>query len=163
MAGPAAGPDGLRQLSVSIAVIVRRQRTPDQPGGPIDDGLLTRSDCAPPFSEAPSITRVITFKHRLLETAWTNFKRWASPASESAFDQFRHVQAHWLDDYALFRALKVRHNRRPIPRLAGRADPACPGCAGRARRELAEQIDQVCLAQFLVFRQGERLKDHAQR
>ena len=33
----------------------------------------------------------------------------------------------------------------------------------RARRELADQIDQICFAQFLLFRQGERLKAHAHR
>jgi 4-alpha-glucanotransferase len=32
---------------------------------------------------------------------------------------------------------------------------------GRVRRELADQIGQVCFAQFLLFRQGERLKAHA--
>ena len=27
-----------------------------------------------------------------------------------AFEQFCRDQAHWLDDYALFRALKARHD-----------------------------------------------------
>ena len=31
----------------------------------------------------------------------------------------------------------------------------------RARQELAGQIDQVRFAQFLLFRQAERLKEHA--
>ena len=36
-----------------------------------------------------------------------------------------------------------------------------PAALDQARRELADQIDQVCFAQFLLFRQGERLKAHA--
>ena len=36
-----------------------------------------------------------------------------------------------------------------------------PAALDRARRELADQIGQVCFAQFLLFRQGERLKAHA--
>src|SRR5262249_44891410 len=36
-----------------------------------------------------------------------------------------------------------------------------PAALTRARRELARQIDQIRLAQFLLSRQGERLKAHA--
>src|SRR5437764_1333248 len=36
-----------------------------------------------------------------------------------------------------------------------------PAALTLARRELAGQIEQVRLAQFLLFRQGERLKEHA--
>src|SRR5208337_5259426 len=34
VAGAAAGPDGVRQLTVSVALVLRRQRPPDQPGPP---------------------------------------------------------------------------------------------------------------------------------
>jgi 4-alpha-glucanotransferase len=34
-----------------------------------------------------------------------------------------------------------------------------PEALARARQKLASQIDQVRFAQFLLFRQGERLKD----
>jgi 4-alpha-glucanotransferase len=36
-----------------------------------------------------------------------------------------------------------------------------PAALDRVRRELADQISQVCFAQFLMFRQGERLKTYA--
>ena len=36
-----------------------------------------------------------------------------------------------------------------------------PAALASARRELAGQIDQVRFAQFLLFRQWERLKEHA--
>jgi 4-alpha-glucanotransferase len=36
-----------------------------------------------------------------------------------------------------------------------------PAALAKARRDLANQIDQVRLGQFLLFRQGERLKQHA--
>ena len=50
--------------------------------------------------------------------------RGARPDLRPAFEQFCHEQAHWLEDYALFRALKVQVQRRPLPRVAGRAGPA---------------------------------------
>ena len=48
-----------------------------------------------------------------------------------------------------------------LPRLAGRVGAARPGCTGPWRGELATQIDQVRFAQFLLFRQGEKLKEYA--
>ena len=41
-----------------------------------------------------------------------------------AYEQFCDEQAHWLEDYALFRALKAKHHRRLLPRMAGRVGPA---------------------------------------
>ena len=54
---------------------------------------------------------VIPFKRRLLETAWTNFKA-GEPRDKDlrpAYDEFCARQAHWLEDYALFRALKEKY------------------------------------------------------
>ena len=52
---------------------------------------------------------VIPFKHRLLEKAWSTLSAMPRQPYELAFDQFCDEQAHWLDDYALFRALKARY------------------------------------------------------
>src|SRR5215468_10339858 len=78
----------------------------------IEEELLHTSDCvAPPFSTtAVDYGTVIPFKHRLLERAWRNFSAAAPLELQVAFEQFCHDQAHWLEDYALFRVLKARHN-----------------------------------------------------
>src|SRR4029434_9687314 len=78
----------------------------------IEDGLLRASDCTAPSFSATAVDygMVIPFKHRLLEKAWSNFSAAASPELQAAFEQFCHDQAHWLEDYALFRVLKARHN-----------------------------------------------------
>ena len=66
---------------------------------------------APPFSPSTvDYSTVIPFKHRLLEKAWTNFTKARSAELSIAFEQFCHEQADWLEDYALFRALKIRYN-----------------------------------------------------
>ena len=71
-------------------------------------------------------------------------------------------QAHWLEDYALFRALKEKYRRRILSGVAGRVGSAhTPVLSPSARRELATQIDQVRFAQFLLFRQADQLKEHA--
>ena len=77
----------------------------------IEDSLLSPSDCVAPRSSASSVdyNAVIQFKHRLLETAWSNFVEAECVELRVAFDQFCHEQAHWLEDHALFCALKRRY------------------------------------------------------
>ena len=76
----------------------------------VEDGLLQASDCqAPAFPQNRiDYDRVIPFKHQLLETAWARFNAGARSDLRPPYEQFCHDHAHWLDDYALFRALKAR-------------------------------------------------------
>jgi 4-alpha-glucanotransferase len=127
----------------------------------IEDGLLRDTDCRVQFSTTViDYEVVIPFKHRLLGVIWSNFKAGGNTTLRAAFEQFCHAQAHWLDDYALFRALRARHNTHYLewPRaLVERA----PAALAQARGELGDLIDQVRFAQFLLFRQGANLKQYA--
>src|SRR5947208_2379987 len=129
----------------------------------IENGLLRASECAPPlFAETTVDYRmVITFKRRLLERAWNNFSTGARPELQAAFEQFWHDQGHWLKDYALFRVLKAKYNGAYYLEWPAEFVKLVPAALAQARLDLANQIDQVCFAQFLLFRQGERLKKHA--
>jgi 4-alpha-glucanotransferase len=130
----------------------------------IEDGLLRESDVqGRTFSpEAVDYAAVASFKYRLLETAWTNFNVGTRPDLRPAFAEFCRNHAHWLEDYALFRALKAKHGGAPYVEWPGDLAGRAPSALAEARRELASQIDQARLAQFLLFRQGARLKQHAQ-
>jgi 4-alpha-glucanotransferase len=130
----------------------------------IDEGLLGASDCDQGCSfpkNAVDYDVVIAFKHKLLEKAWTNFNAMPRSALQLDYDRFCVEQEHWLADYALFRALKVRHG--DVCYLEWPAELICrePATLAQARRELAELIEQFRFAQFLLFRQGERLRDYA--
>jgi 4-alpha-glucanotransferase len=130
----------------------------------IEEELLEESECAPASFPSGSVDygAVITFKRRLLERAWVKFQIGRRPALRVAFEQFCHEQAHWLEDYALFRVLKEKCNGAPYldwPADLVRREPAA---LDRARRELTSEIQQVCFAQFLLFRQGQRLMRHGQ-
>lgn len=131
----------------------------------IEDGLVRASDCQ--INSLPEgeiyYDAVIPFKQRLVKTAWANFKALAQTGLRGAYEQFRHDQAHWLEDYALFRALKLKFsdaNYLEWPADLVRREAAA---LDRARHELADDIGEVCFTQFLVFRQGERLKTYAHR
>jgi len=133
------------------------------PDGLIDDGLLRTSDCEGKSFAAASVDYdlVIPFKNQLFETAWTNFSGGARPDLRSDFDRFCHDRAHWLDDYALFRALKAKYKGVYYLEWPAELVQRNPAAVTSARRELAGHIDQVRFAQFLLFRQVERLGEHA--
>jgi 4-alpha-glucanotransferase len=132
------------------------------PASLILDGLLKAADCESSVSsDVVDYTSVIPFKNRLLESAWANFKAGERKDLRPAYDEFCFQQEHWLEDYALFRALKAKHRGAYYldwpPELVQRN----PEALASARRELTNEIDLVRFAQFLLFRQGNQLKAHA--
>jgi len=130
----------------------------------IEEGLLGSADFEEGRSfpkDAVDYNRVIPFKHKLLEKAWTTFRSMPRSALRLEYERFCVEQAKWLEDYALFRVLKGRYNGAwylEWPQEFIRREPAD---LTRARRDLAEPIQQVCFGQFLLFRQGERLRNYA--
>jgi 4-alpha-glucanotransferase len=129
----------------------------------IEDGLLRVGDCAESASGAASVDypAVTSFKERVIGDAWRSFLAGARADLRSAFGEFCRDHSHWLDDYALFQALKARFGGRsylewPVE-LVRRDQMALNG----ARHELAPQCERTRFAQFLSFRQGSRLKEYA--
>jgi 4-alpha-glucanotransferase len=129
----------------------------------IEDGLLKAGDAAGrTFSEnAVDYDAVFSFKLGLLEKVAATFNARAGKELKTAFEQFRSEQAHWLDHYALFRALKARYNGACYLDWPTELVERSPVALAQANRELASETDGVRLAQFLIFRQGEKLKQHA--
>jgi 4-alpha-glucanotransferase len=130
----------------------------------IEEGLLRPADCDQERSfskNAVDYDLVIPFKDRLIEKAWTNFRAMPQSTLRREYDQFSVEQAHWLNDYSLFRALKDKLGGAfyldwPAPLLYREAE-----ALAEARRNLAAQIDRICFGQFLLFRQGGRLREYA--
>lgn len=129
----------------------------------IEDDLLARSDVAHnSFSPAAvDYDAIIPFKQRLVGKVWENFKAGARADLRPGYEQFCCDQNHWLDDYALFRTLKAKFRDAHYLEWPSELVRRKPAALGRVRRELANEIGGVCFAQFLVFRQTERLKRHA--
>ena len=128
----------------------------------ISDRLLTEKDCESHFpSDSVDYEAVIPFKTRLLELAWKHFKSGTSANLRPQYDEFRNNHEHWLNDYALFRALKAKYNGAYYLDWPVELMQRQPQALATASRELAGEIDQVCLAQFLLFRQADQLKNYA--
>jgi len=130
----------------------------------IEDGLLDPNECDEgrrlPKSEV-DFDAVIAFKHRLLDLAWSNFASNVRPQLRAEFEQFCLEQAHWLEDYALFRALKAHLRGADLFAWPEDLLRRNPSAMARARRELVDEINQSRFAQFLLSRQGNSLKEYA--
>src|SRR5499433_1253754 len=129
----------------------------------IEDELVRPADCAGSSFSSTTVDydAVTRFKYALLEIAWKNFHSGAPKELRYDFERFVQEHAHWLDDYALFRALKARYGGASYldwPDALIRREPAA---LEQARQELTSQIDRVRFAHFVLFRQGARLKAHA--
>jgi len=133
------------------------------PDSLIDDGLLGAADCADhAFSPiAVEYEKIVPFKLRVLETAWSRFRGGARPDLRAAYEQFCQAHGVWLDDYALFRALKDRYKGACYLEWPAELIARAPAALARVRRELANQIEFVRFAQFLLHRQAQRLEQHA--
>jgi 4-alpha-glucanotransferase len=129
----------------------------------IEDGLVGPSDCEHrPFDSAlVDYDAIIPFKHALVQKARNRFMAGARADLRSAYERFRYEQNDWLEDYALFTALKGKFDNAYYLEWPAELVEREPAALGRVRRELADQIDEACFAQFLLSRQGERLKTHA--
>lgn len=132
------------------------------PQGLMADGLLRPNDCEASFrSGVIDYDVVIPFKHRLLQQAWQSFTGGEGKELISKYDEFCATQKSWLEDYALFRALKAKYKGAYYLEWPKELVERRAGALAEARRELASEMDQVRFAQFLLFRQADQLKAHA--
>jgi 4-alpha-glucanotransferase len=129
----------------------------------IEDGLLRTSDCdGQSFSPtAIDYGAVIAFKHRLLDLAWGRFCSGARPDMRLPYEQFCVEQAHWLNDFALFRALKLHYEGTSYLDWPADLVQRVPSALAEAWRQLISQIEKIRFAQFLLFGQAARLKEYA--
>ncbi len=105
---------------------------------------------------------VIAWKLPLLRRAFEAFRQ-AGPDDHAAFEEFGQRHASWLDDFALFMALKQAHNLvrwTEWPRQLALREPAA---LERAGKELRDQIDFHKFIQFEFERQWCDLKAHCTR
>ena len=129
----------------------------------IEDELIKPSEAATSSFPAVAVDfeAVKAFKQALLERAWKSFGAGARSDLRPAFERFTQEQAHWLDDYALFRALKTRYDDAAYVDWPDNVARRAPAALDQARRDLSDQIDQIRFGQFVLFRQGTRVKAHA--
>jgi 4-alpha-glucanotransferase len=127
----------------------------------IAEGLLSSSDLPAAVSisgERANFERAHQIKEVLLRKAFQNYKQSTNDSLREEFGEFTRSSAGWLNDYALFRALKDVHVgvawNEWEPALRSRE----PSALDQARAQLHEELESQRFYQFLFFRQWFALK-----
>ena len=105
--------------------------------------------------------RARTFKTRVLDRAHENFKTSAGDQIRNDFTTFTTEAAWWLDDYALFCAIRSKEGDRQWAEWEAELADREPAALQAARAELSEQITAHKFQQFLFFRQWRALRGYA--
>jgi 4-alpha-glucanotransferase len=127
------------------------------------DGLLRAVDMPMThFSEERvEFGPVIKYKQGMLTRAWENFQGGAARPLRAAFEEFCVKESRWLDDYALFMALKDFHQGAGWHGWSEELVLRRPAALDRARRLLAGGVGRHKLGQFLFARQWSAIKAYA--
>ncbi len=107
---------------------------------------------------------VIAYKNKLFDQAPAHFQAHGAPEQQAAFTQFCQDNAAWLDDFALFMALKMQHMPQDggvwntWPQAIAHREPAA---MAQWMDEKAAEINRHKFLQFVFFEQWLALKAYA--
>ena len=127
----------------------------------IEDGLLPKQSpkrLATP-SDIVDFDLIYPLKEDLIKIAYTHFKK--NDLILSEFEEFCVQNKTWLDDYAIYVALRQKTGKpwyEWLPSLRHRE----PKTLARKQQLFASEIEQTKFAQYLFYRQWRCLKEHCQ-
>lgn len=130
----------------------------------IADGLLKPKDLDgfPNFpSERVDFGPVLEHRRRILHLVCRRFSRRASAELKAGLERYCAEQAEWLEEFALFSALKEQHQLRPWTEWAPELVRREPASLDKARKELHSAVQDAKIQQFLFDRQWSRVRAEA--
>lgn len=116
---------------------------PDFPVGKVDFGLL------------------YDWKNHILALAFERFKQTTSVDLRGKFETFSQQESYWLDDYALFRAIKKSQDQKLWLEWDERLKLRDEAALNQAREVLRDDIQAQKFQQWLFFRQWSDIKKYA--
>lgn len=124
-----------------------------------EQGLLTPEECAAPAwaPDACTVDYGALYKHRapLLHKAFARF------SDGEALAAFRAQNAHWVEDYALYMAVKASQGGCSWTQWPAALRLRRPAAIAEARQALAEEIAYYIFEQYVFFTQWKDLKAYA--
>ena len=131
----------------------------------IADGLLEKKDVARVrFSENDEVVDYnLLYKNRLgiLRKAFERFPKKSTPEQKTAFERFLRKEKDWLDDYALFMALKDAQGGEPWNKWPAELKLRKKAALTAAKKEYADEIAFRKFAEFLFDLQWSDLRAYA--
>ena len=101
------------------------------------------------------------WKRRALALAWQGFEARADADARAALEEFRERHAVWLEDFALFEAIRESEQGRAWTDWPAALRDRDPEALARFSRDHADVIRRVEFEQYCFFRQWSELRAHA--
>ena len=130
----------------------------------VDDGLLERNhiEQKPDFPTAHvDFGWVYEWKNWILPAAFEKFRAVENHDLSGEFEIFSRENAWWLDDFALYRAVKSAQYQKPWFEWDGPLKLRGADALESAKRNLSAAIEAEKFYQFLFFRQWLAVKSYA--
>jgi 4-alpha-glucanotransferase len=127
----------------------------------IEEGALTAEECdAVDFGKKKTCIdygRLYQGRYQLLHTAYAR----TAPKELPAYKKFCRKNRHWLEDYALYMAIKSAHGDQGWDRWEDDIRVRKPAALEAYREKLADEVEFYKYLQFKFFEQWGKLKDYA--
>lgn len=105
----------------------------------------------------------IDYRLAMLKQAHQGFLAQADAGAREELKQFISRNSHWLQDYALFQAIRQSQGHGHWLDWPEALRDRAPEALAQAERELADSIEHIRFEQFVFFRQWRMLHDYARR
>jgi len=132
----------------------------------VRDGWLTADQIAerPAFPpDKVDFGAVYKWKSKMLPEAYRRFKGDANSGLRADIDAFMHENAWWLDDYALYKAIKGAEGQKAWYDWPAPLKLREPGAMAAIAEQLVEETMAEKFYQFVFFRQWGLLKEYANK
>lgn len=130
----------------------------------MDDGLLSATDldkAAVKNSGKVNFEEAEIIKGKLLKKAYGNFQR--KKKDVGSFESFVRKEASWLNDFALYTALKQQFKSKPWYQWPDEFKFRKAGAIKKAREDLKDTIEFIKWQQFIFIKQWAELKAHCEK
>jgi len=125
----------------------------------VEKGWL-EAETPPKLETAAEIQR---YRYQRLRAAHQGFKTKAKAVDHKAYDKFVQTQHFWLEDFALFRALKTKYNGVSWTDWDEDIRDRKPSALTQIKKELHDDITQQYFEQFAFYSQWQALRDYARQ
>jgi 4-alpha-glucanotransferase len=129
----------------------------------VEEGWLDRRDMEPipEFSlERVNFHLVAQFKKKIFDLAYERFKE---KTDQKNFEKFCEENVFWLEDHALFAALKSRFGGKAWNKWPMDARERRPDTLKTLKVDLHKEMEKAKFLQYLFFKQWIKLKEHCSR
>jgi 4-alpha-glucanotransferase len=126
------------------------------------EGLLKPLDLKhlPTFDKEVDFVKVSSFKQKLFEQAFKNFRK---ESYQGGYELFVNQHQFWLEDFAFFNVAKSEFKGECWEQWPQPIRDRQPKALAAFKKKHAKRIELVKFIQYLFFRQWQKLKAHAEK